>query len=114
MKAGLWLLQLAMACVAVASADQEEDLLSKDWILKQIDGDIQASIRLPGSSLEALEAGGSVQDSLYRWCLRGESSRLYGQRLVTDTSGRCLQGQRASQSLGVREQLDFPEIICSI
>lgn len=90
MKAGLWMLQLAMACVSVASADLEEDLLSEDWMLKQVDGTFQASIRLPGSSLEALEARASVQDSLYRCCSRGKSYLLYGQRPVTDTSEKCL------------------------
>lgn len=79
MKAGLWLLPLAFASVSVASADLEDDLLSEDWILKQADGDIEASINLPGSSLEALEARGSVQDSLYRWCSRGKSWWLYVQ-----------------------------------
>lgn len=73
MKAGVWLLPLALASLSVASADLEEDLLSDNWFLKQLDGNVEKTISLPGSSLEALEARGSVQDSLYRWRSRGKS-----------------------------------------
>ena len=66
MRALLWTLQVACACSLAVSADLDQDLLSSDWILSQVGGDTQASIQLPGSSLQALEAAGVVQDSLYR------------------------------------------------
>ncbi|KAK9831681.1 hypothetical protein WJX74_005808 [Apatococcus lobatus] len=47
-------------------ADLDQDLLSDDWVLSQVEGKVQFFTQLPGSSLEAVEAKGLVQDSLYR------------------------------------------------
>lgn len=67
MRAGSWSLQIYLAIMSAACVDLDQDLLSEDWVLSQVEGKIQLFTQLPGSSLKAVEAKGLVQDSLYRW-----------------------------------------------
>ncbi len=64
-----WALALLLASPLAATqlADLSFDLLDTAWDLTNKDSSLQLKIRLPGSSLQALEEEDYVGDSLYRY-----------------------------------------------